>query len=83
MINLIFDVDDTIYNQLEPFENAVNKVFNNHKDIDSLGLFKSHRKYSDELFDLTESGALSLEDMRVYRITKAFYDFGKYNCKGS
>lgn len=77
MINLIFDVDDTIYNQLEPFENAVNKVFNNHKDIDSLDLFKSHRKYSDELFDLTESGALSLEDMRVYRITKAFYDFGK------
>lgn len=77
MINLIFDVDDTIYNQLEPFENAVNKVFNNHKDIDSLDLFKSHRKYSDELFDLTESGALYLEDMRVYRITKAFYDFGK------
>ncbi len=77
MINLIFDVDDTIYNQLEPFENAVKKVFNNYNDIDVLELFNGHRKYSDELFNLTEDGTLSLEDMRIYRITKAFSDFGK------
>ena len=77
MINLIFDVDDTIYNQLEPFENAVKKVFNNYNDIDVLELFNGHRKYSDELFNLTEDGTLSLEDMRIYRITKAFSDFRK------
>lgn len=77
MINLIFDVDDTIYNQLEPFENAVKKIFYNYGDLNPLEIFKSHLKYSDELLRLTENGTLSLEDMRICRITKALSDFGK------
>lgn len=27
MINLIFDIDDTVYDQLKPFENAFKTVF--------------------------------------------------------
>ena len=77
MINLIFDVDDTIYNQLEPFENAVKKIFYNYGGLNPLEIFKSHLKYSDELLRLTENGTLSLEDMRICRITKALSDFGK------
>lgn len=76
MINLIFDVDDTLYDQLKPFKDAFEKVFSEYKDIPCMELYKKSRKYSDDVFEQTEKGLLSLEDMHVYRISKAFYDYG-------
>ena len=76
MINLIFDVDDTLYDQLKPFKDAFEKVFSKYKDIPCMELYKRSRKYSDDVFEQTEKGLLSLEDMHVYRISKAFSDYG-------
>ncbi|HGM3434209.1 TPA: hypothetical protein ACKOH2_001091 [Clostridioides difficile] len=56
MINLIFDVDDTLYNQLTPFYTAYNKVFSSIKGISIEDLYMSSRKYSDEVFHMTENG---------------------------
>lgn len=38
MINLIFDIDDTVYDQLKPFENAFKTVFGkaDHLKIENL-----------------------------------------------
>ena len=33
MINLIFDIDDTLYDQLKPFKDAFEKVFSEYNDI--------------------------------------------------
>ncbi|EQJ26698.1 hydrolase, HAD super, subfamily IA [Clostridioides difficile P15] len=72
MINLIFDVDDTLYNQLTPFYTAYNKVFSSIKDISIEDLYMSSRKYSDEVFHMTENGEMPIKEMHIYRIMKAF-----------
>ena len=76
MINLIFDIDDTLYDQLKPFKDAFEKVFSEYNDIPCIELYKKSRKYSDDIFEQTEKGLLSLEEMHVYRISKAFHDYG-------
>lgn len=75
---VIFDVDDTLYDQIEPFKRAMREVFpNEYEKLGSRkeGLYLRFRYYSDKVFHLTEDGSLSLEDMRVYRITEALKDF--------
>lgn len=76
MINLIFDVDDTLYNQLMPFYIAYDKVFSSIKNMSVKDLYISSRKYSDEVFHLTESGEMPIKEMHVYRIMKAFEELG-------
>ncbi|AXU77712.1 TPA: HAD family hydrolase [Clostridioides difficile] len=76
MINLIFDVDDTLYNQLTPFYTAYNKVFSSIKDISIEDLYMSSRKYSDEVFHMTENGEMPIKEMHIYRIMKAFEELG-------
>lgn len=67
---IFFDIDDTLYDQLIPFENAIRKKFGK-MNINIEELFKCSRKLSDEVFDLTESNKISLDEMHVYRIKKA------------
>ncbi|UWD48953.1 HAD family hydrolase [Clostridioides difficile] len=78
MINLIFDVDDTLYNQLMPFYIAYDKVFSSIKNISVKDLYIRSRKYSDEVFHLTESGEMPIKEMHIYRIMKAFEELGKF-----
>lgn len=72
MCAFLFDVDDTIYDQMRPFRKAFDKHFKKYNSIPLEELFQYSRKYSDEVFELTESGELPLREMHVYRITKAF-----------
>ncbi|MBT2655153.1 HAD family hydrolase [Bacillus sp. ISL-18] len=71
-----FDLDDTLYDQLQPFQAAYHRVFSTITDISILALFKKSREYSDKVFGLTESGEMSLEKMHQYRMINAFKDFG-------
>ncbi|MDT2866219.1 HAD family hydrolase [Vagococcus carniphilus] len=78
MKTVIFDVDDTLYDQIEPFKRAMIEVFpSEYEKLSSKkeALYLRFRYYSDKVFHLTEDGSLSLEDMRVYRITEALKDF--------
>lgn len=72
MCTFLFDIDDTIYNQMWPFRTAFDEHFKKHNGIPIEELFQYSRKYSDEVFEQTESGVLPLREMHVYRITKAF-----------
>lgn len=70
---IIFDVDDTLYDQLRPFQQAYEKNFDFKLPLEVL--FKFSRSYSDQVFDQVEHGKISLLEMQIYRITKALERF--------
>ncbi|HFI0291705.1 TPA: HAD family hydrolase [Streptococcus suis] len=67
---IYFDIDDTLYNQIEPFRKAFEKNFW-FLDIDIEDVFKTSRKLSDEVFEKSETGILSMDEMQIYRIKNA------------
>lgn len=76
-LSFIFDVDDTVYNQLDPFQLAFEENFKGlEKKISVEELYKQSRHFSDLVFAKTERGEMSLQEMRAYRITKAFASLG-------
>jgi len=77
-MNLIFDMDDTLYDQMEPFGHAYNEVFGTLEqyEVPVEKLFVKSRLHSDEVFDQVQAGTMSDEEMHIYRITHAFADFG-------
>lgn len=71
-INLMFDIDDTVYDQMEPFRLAFEENFPEHfGNVDIATLYKNHRYFSDLVFADLEKGKLDLWEMRIYRITEA------------
>lgn len=76
MPTIIFDIDDTLYDQLQPFQLAVEKNFGFQKwPIEQL--FNYSRQYSDAVFDQVAKGTMSSMDMQIFRIKKAFEQFGQ------
>ncbi|MFP4931785.1 HAD family hydrolase [Staphylococcus coagulans] len=71
---ILFDLDDTLYNQLEAFEFAYHRHFAD-SDIGAETLYRHFRIYSDALFEATQLGELSLKAMHIARITQAVHDF--------
>jgi putative hydrolase of the HAD superfamily len=77
LINLLFDVDDTLYDQLKPFEDAYQVVFDKyHFNCPVELLFVKSRYYSDQVFELVNEGKMEKREMHIYRITKAFESLG-------
>lgn len=76
MQTVIFDVDDTLYDQLQPFRHAVQQIipesFQHHEIID---LYKKSRAYSDAVFEQHMCGEITALDLQIYRIQKACDDF--------
>lgn len=72
---LIFDVDDTLYDQIQPFERALERHIEVAREqIEPLYL--SFRRYADEVFEATAIGKMSLKDSHIYRMKHALEDFG-------
>ncbi|MFM0590310.1 HAD family hydrolase [Streptococcus suis] len=72
---LIFDVDDTLYDQIQPFERALERHIEVAREqIAPLYLF--FRRYADEVFEATAIGKMSLKDSHIYRMKHALADFG-------
>ncbi|MHC3662957.1 HAD family hydrolase [Streptococcus suis] len=72
---LIFDVDDTLYDQIQPFERALKRHIEVAREqIEPLYL--SFRRYADEVFEETATGKMSLKDSHIYRMKHALADFG-------
>lgn len=72
---LVFDLDDTLYDQLIPFEKAYNDQFE-LEQIDIEKLYRLSRQYGDEVFVASETGKMSMQAMHRYRIQKAFFALG-------
>lgn len=72
---LIFDLDDTLYDQIQPFRRAILR----HLQVpaDQLEpLYIAFRHYADEIFEAAATGKVSLYDSHVYRMKAALADFG-------
>lgn len=68
---IIFDVDDTIYDQQQPFRNAVQKVFPHVRSSHMHSLYIRFRVHSDENFNKVITGDWTLTYMRNYRICRS------------
>ncbi|MFC0471331.1 HAD family hydrolase [Halalkalibacter kiskunsagensis] len=76
MDTIIFDVDDTLYDQAQSFHKTVRKLFQeplSDEEIDQI--YKASRKYSEILFDQSEAGEISQFKWQTGRIIAAFKDF--------
>jgi HAD superfamily hydrolase (TIGR01549 family) len=75
---VFFDLDDTLYDHLVPFKEAVKEVLNAAAgdDLDYADLFYKVRHHSDLLWPQYLRGEIPLEETRVLRMERAFAEFG-------
>lgn len=76
MDTIIFDVDDTLYDQALSFHNTFRTLFEGsftYEEIDQI--YKSSRKYSEVLFDQSEAGEITQFEWQTGRIIAACNDF--------
>ena len=71
MATIIFDVDDTLYDQLIPFRNAFHQTIREVSSDEINHLYRLNREKSDALFEESESGVLPKREMQVMRIQYA------------
>ena len=72
MIGLVFDVDDTLYEQIVPFENAYKSLFDIDIDMEQFYLLSRH--YSDVKFEASRNGEITMDEYHIYRIHEAAKD---------
>ncbi|WP_414049239.1 HAD family hydrolase [Macrococcus animalis] len=70
----IFDLDNTLYNQITPFKNAFEEVFPDVK-VDIKSFFYASRVHSDLLQEQVLAGQLSMSELQVQRMALAFKDY--------
>jgi putative hydrolase of the HAD superfamily len=75
-MNIIFDLDDTIYNLMEPFERVHNDLYADQTDVPCEELFEASRIYSDEAFYMEAQGLITRDEEFAYRIKKTYADAG-------
>lgn len=74
MRTIVFDVDDTIYDQQQPFRNAIKLSFPCVKEEDMHELYIRFRLHSDETFPKVMANEWTLEYMRFFRINESLKD---------
>lgn len=75
-MNIIFDVDDTLYDQTQPFKRAFKKLWEGKYEVDLEALYRISREYSNDIFDKVLTKEISIDESGVYRIKMAMKDFG-------
>lgn len=77
MNTIIFDIDDTLYDQAQSFHQTVREMFREPlTDEEADKLYRASRKYSEILFDQSERGEISQLEWQTGRIIAACRDFG-------
>lgn len=74
---VFFDLDDTLYDHLVPFREAVREVLApDESRVNYADLFYKVRHHSDLLWPKYLSGEMELEETRVRRLELAFAEYG-------
>ena len=73
---VLFDVDDTLYGRVQPFIRTCETLLSPRIQLDWVELYRVRNIYSDEVFEASQKGDMSMEDMYVYRLSNALNDFG-------
>lgn len=75
-MNLIFDLDDTLYNLMGPFQLVHEKLYADKTEADCTELFIQSRIYSDEIMEAEKKGLILHEDCFYERIKRTYHDVG-------
>lgn len=73
---LVFDIDDTLYDLMAPFETAYHQCLEQKTNVDCLILFKRSRIHSDVVLMKEKAGEISSEDCFYERMRMTCDDFG-------
>lgn len=74
--NIVFDLDDTLYDQQLPFKRSVEKCFPTI-DIQQIdNIYKRFRYWSDVAFPKYTKKLISIEQLRIFRCQKTMEEFG-------
>ena len=73
---ILFDVDDTLYDQTVPFMEAYAEYFGEKPEVPAEVIYPVTRKYSDAVYSQAMAGEMTMEEMYIYRMQKAFEEFG-------
>ncbi|GEM01364.1 putative hydrolase of the HAD superfamily [Halolactibacillus halophilus] len=77
MTTIIFDVDDTLYDQALSFHETFKQLINDTYSYDQIDrIYRASRNYSETLFDQSERGEITVLDWQVGRYKLALQDFG-------
>ncbi|WP_249870754.1 HAD family hydrolase [Oceanobacillus saliphilus] len=77
MDTIIFDVDDTLYDQAASFKNTCKKMIDTpFTDLELDNLYIISRKYSDALFDDQVAGKITVQEMHIRRMKDACAEVG-------
>lgn len=67
---VFFDVDDTLYDQLWPFQQAFQQAFPDIQAVDLTQLYSQFRQASDQIFPDYRASQLTTEQMWCWRMTQ-------------
>lgn len=73
---IVFDIDDTLYDQVVPFGNAVKEIFPDLTGVSYETLFKRRAYHSEYSFRKALNHEMTMEEMYRYRVQKTFEEFG-------
>ena len=73
---ILFDMDDTLYDQALPFARAVRKVLGEVPGATAEGLYLASRRHSGEVFAAYAAGERPTDAMYVRRMQRTMAEFG-------
>lgn len=73
---VVFDLDDTLYDMAQPFCAAMRRLYGERAEFDLPALFLSFRQYSDERFEESQTGKISMDEFYIYRIRMTLQEAG-------
>ena len=76
-MNLIFDLDDTLYDMMQSFVRACHTIWEAPLPFDPWALFIRSRRISDQLYPLIAQGKLSVDEVGTARILQAAQELGE------
>lgn len=71
---LIFDLDDTLYDQIQPFKQAIEEKLQ-PENLDMEALYLAFRRQADIVFDAVGKGEMTLERSHILRMKAALAEF--------
>lgn len=75
-MNFVFDMDDTMYDLMEPFQKAHDRIFADRVEVDCERLFMLSRINSDIILEWEKSGKIRKEDTFFQRMRMTYQDVG-------
>lgn len=72
---VLFDIDDTLYDQAVPFMQAVRSAFPGLGELDGEALFQARAHHGEISFHKVLAGEMTMEEMYRYRIREALREF--------